>query len=84
MDQNYVCQPGKALIYKLYASTISVECVEWRADSISDSFKIRFGVKQVFLSLDDFRYELGGGLIIDGINIRIRLYADDIKYNTCI
>jgi hypothetical protein len=71
------------LLKVIYEGTFSAV---WNGENLSDYFETHSGVKQgclispllFALFLNDLHEELGGGLSIDGLNIRILLYADDI------
>lgn len=72
-----------SLIERIYEHTKSAV---WTGEEISDYFETHSGVKQgcllspilFALYLQDLYDFLAGGLMIDGENIRILLYADDI------
>lgn len=71
------------LLSEIYKGTFSAV---WYGEDLSAYFETYSGVKQgclispllFALFLDDLHDELEGGLIIDGVKIRILLYADDI------
>jgi hypothetical protein len=71
------------LLGKLYDGT---ESSVWNGENLSNYFETKSGVKQgcllsplIFaLFLNDLHEELGYGINIEGTNIRLLLYADDI------
>jgi hypothetical protein len=71
------------ILSAIYDCTLSTV---WNGDRMSDYFQTNSGVKQgclispllFALFLDDLHDELGGGLNMDGLKIRVLLYADDI------
>ena len=70
-------------IQNIYSNTKSAV---WTGSELSDYFETYTGVKQgcllspllFTLYLNDLHEYLGGGLMVDGINIRLLLYVDDI------
>lgn len=71
------------LLRNIYRNTKSSV---WTGNELSESFETFTGVKQgcllspllFSLYLNDLHENLGGGLMIDGVNVRVLLYADDI------
>lgn len=71
------------LIQNVYRNTKSAV---WTGSELSESFETYTGVKQgcllspllFTLFLNDLHEQLGGGLTIDDLNVRLLLYADDI------
>ena len=71
------------LLSALYSDTQSAV---WNGSRLSDYFETKSGVKQgcllspllFALYLNDLHDALGGGICVDGINVRLLLYADDI------
>lgn len=71
------------IIEQIYTNTKSAV---WTGEELSEYFTTTSGVKQgcllspllFALYLNDLHDSLGGGLEIEGINIRLLLYADDI------